>query len=77
MKNVTTTVNLLNACTNNDVKNNFFLIICIYGENTNPPLKETELPMPTSPMHLQKHVANYILNHFMKVWFEVYCIKIF
>lgn len=65
MENVTTTVNLLNACVMNDVKKIIFSSSsAVYGQNNNLPLKENELPMPTSPYAASKICCEYYLKSF-------------
>ena len=65
MENVTTTVNLLNACVENDVKKIVFSSSsAVYGENTNMPLKESELPMPSSPYAASKASCELYLKSF-------------
>ena len=72
MENVTTTVNLLNACVTNNVKKIVFSSSsAIYGENTNMPLKETETPMPTSPYAASKACCELYLKSF----YESYGLK--
>ena len=82
MENVTTTVNLLDACVKNDVKKVIFSSSsAIYGKNMNLPLKETELPMPTSPyasskacceLYLKSFHENYGLNYTALRYFNVF-----
>lgn len=82
MENVTTTVNLLNACVKNNVEKVIFSSSsAIYGKNTNLPLKETELPMPTSPyaaskasceLYLKSFHENYGLNYTALRYFNVF-----
>lgn len=82
MENVTTTVNLLNACVKNDIKKIIFSSSsAVYGENTNMPLKETELPMPTSPyasskacceLYLKSFYESYGLNYTALRYFNVF-----
>lgn len=82
MENVTTTVNLLNACVKNDVKKIIFSSSsAVYGENTNMPLNENELPMPTSPyasskacceLYLKSFYESYNLNYTALRYFNVF-----
>ena len=82
LENVTTTVNLLNACVNNDVEKIVFSSSsAIYGENMNMPLTENELPMPTSPyaaskacceMYLKSFYESYGLNYVALRYFNVF-----
>ncbi|WP_406535123.1 NAD-dependent epimerase/dehydratase family protein [Methanobrevibacter sp.] len=82
LENVTNTVNLLNACVKNDVKKIIFSSSsAVYGENTNMPLKETELPMPTSPyaaskasceLYLKSFYESYGLNYTALRYFNVF-----
>lgn len=72
IENLTTTVNLLNARTNNDVRKIIFSSSsAVYGENTNLPLKETELTMPTSPYASSKACCELYLKSF----YESYGLK--
>lgn len=82
MANVTSTVNLLNACVKNDIKKIVFSSSsAVYGENTNMPLKESELPMPTSPyaaskanceLYLKSFYESYGLNYTALRYFNVF-----
>lgn len=82
MENVTTTVNLLNACVNNNIEKIVFSSSsAVYGENTNMPLKESEIPMPTSPyaaskasceMYLKSFYESYGLNYVALRYFNVF-----
>lgn len=82
MENVTTTVNLLNACVKNNVEKVIFSSSsAIYGKNMNLPLKETELPMPASPyaaskacceLYLKSFHENYGLNYTALRYFNVF-----
>ena len=82
MANVTATVNLLNACVKNDIKKIVFSSSsAVYGENTNMPLKESELPMPTSPyaaskanceLYLKSFYESYGLNYTALRYFNVF-----
>ncbi len=82
MENVTTTVNLLNACVKNDIKKIIFSSSsAVYGENTNMPLKENELPAPTSPyatskacceLYLKSFYESYGLNYTALRYFNVF-----
>jgi len=82
MENVTATVNLLNACVKNDIKKIIFSSSsAVYGENKNIPLKESELPMPTSPyasskasceLYLKSFYESYGLNYTALRYFNVF-----
>lgn len=82
MENVTTTVNLLNACVKNDVEKIIFSSSsAVYGENINMPLKENELPAPTSPyatskacceLYLKSFYESYGLNYTALRYFNVF-----
>lgn len=82
LENVTTTVNLLDACVKNDVKKIVFSSSsAVYGENTNMPLKEIELPQPTSPyasskaaceLYLKSFYESYGLNYTALRYFNVF-----
>lgn len=82
LENVTTTINLLNACVKNDVKKIIFSSSSsVYGNNTNIPLNEKELPMPTSPyaaskasceMYLKSFYESYGLNYLSLRYFNVF-----
>lgn len=82
LENVTTTVNLLNACVENDVKKIIFSSSsAVYGENQNMPLKESEIPMPTSPyaaskasceLYLKSFYESYGLNYTALRYFNVF-----
>ena len=72
IENVTSTINLLNACVQNDVKKIIFSSSsAVYGENTNMPLKESETPMPTSPYAASKASCELYLRSF----YECYGLK--
>ncbi len=65
MENLTTTVNLLDACVKNDVEKIVFSSSsAVYGENTNMPLKESEMPMPASPYAASKASCEMYLKSF-------------
>lgn len=65
LENVTTTLNLLNACVENDVKKFIFSSSsAVYGENTNMPLKESETPQPCSPYAASKACCELYLKSF-------------
>lgn len=82
MENVTSTINLLNACVNNDIEKIIFSSSsAVYGENSNMPLKEEELPMPTSPyaaskacceLYLKSFYESYGLNYTALRYFNVF-----
>ena len=72
IKNVNATGKLLDACVSNNIEKIVFSSSsAVYGENTNIPLKETELPMPTSPYAASK--ANCEL--YLKSFWESYGLK--
>jgi UDP-glucose 4-epimerase len=63
--NINATVRLLIAAKNNGVKKVVFSSSsAVYGENPNMPLKETELPMPSSPYAAQKASDELYLKSF-------------
>ena len=63
--NIDATLKLLIACKNNNVKKIVFSSSsAVYGENPNMPLKETELPMPSSPYAAQKASGELYLKSF-------------
>ena len=82
MENVTTTVNLLNACVKNYVKKIVFSSSsAVYGNNTNMPLKVKETPSPTSPyaaskasceLYLKSFYESYGLNYTALRYFNVF-----
>ena len=82
LENVTTTVNLLNACVNNNVKKVIFSSSsAVYGENTNMPFKESEVPLPISPyaaskasceLYLKSFYESYGLNYTALRYFNVF-----
>lgn len=82
MENVTTTVNLLNACVENNIKKIVFSSSsAVYGNNTNMPLKENETPSPTSPyaaskasceLYLKSFYESYGLNYTALRYFNVF-----
>lgn len=80
--NVDATIKLLNAAVKNNVKK---VIVssssAVYGENKNMPLKESELPMPTSPyaaskasceLYLRTFYDSYGLNYVALRYFNVF-----
>lgn len=81
-ENVTATVNLLNACVKNDIEKIVFSSSsAVYGENTNMPLKEIEIPMPSSPyaaskasceLYLKSFHESYGLNYTALRYFNVF-----
>ena len=81
-ENVVATVNLLNACVHNNVEKIVFSSSsAVYGENTNMPLKESEIPMPTSPyaaskasceLYLKSFYESYGLNYTALRYFNVF-----
>lgn len=65
LENVSTTVNLLDACVKNNVKKIVFSSsAAVYGGNTNIPLKESEPPSPTSPYGASKACCELYLKSF-------------
>lgn len=80
--NVNATVKLLKSAVDNDVEKIVFSSSsAVYGENTNMPLKETELPMPTSPyaaskanceLYLKSFYESYDLNYTALRYFNVF-----
>lgn len=82
LENVTTTVNLLDACVKNDIKKIVFSSSsAVYGENLNMPINEMETPMPTSPyaaskasgeLYLKSFYESYGLNYVALRYFNVF-----
>lgn len=82
LENVTSTVNLLDACVKNDVKKIVFSSSsAVYGQNENMPLKESEPLMPTSPyaaskasceLYLKSFYESYGLNYTILRYFNVF-----
>ena len=80
--NVDATIKLLDASVRNNVKKVIFSSSsAVYGENKNMPLKESELPMPTSPyaaskasceLYLQTFYDSYGLNYVALRYFNVF-----
>ena len=80
--NVNATVRLLDSAVKNDVEKVVFSSSSsVYGQNTNMPLKESELPMPTSPYgvskvccecYLQSFYDSYGLNYAALRYFNVF-----
>ncbi len=67
--NVNATIELLNACKNNDVKKIIFSSSSsVYGNNTNMPLKESELPRPKSPYAASKASCELYLRTFYEAY---------
>ena len=65
LENVTTTVNLLNGCVENNIEKIIFSSSsAIYGQNLNLPLKECEIPLPTSPYAASKACCELYLKSF-------------
>lgn len=63
--NVNSTIKLLKSAVENDVKKIVFSSSsAVYGENRNLPLKETEIPMPTSPYAASKASCELYLKTF-------------
>ena len=81
-QNVDTTVKLLDACRNNNVKKIIFSSsAAVYGNNENVPLKETEALNPTSPyaaskasceLYLKTFYDSYGLNYTILRYFNVF-----
>ena len=70
--NVDATVKLLVAAKNNNVKKIVFSSSCaVYGNNTNMPLKETELVCPMSPYGASKAICEI----YLKAFYEAYGLK--
>ena len=80
--NVNATIRLLKSAVKNNVKKIVFSSSsAVYGENTNMPLKESEIPMPTSPyaaskacceLYLQSFYDSYGLNYTALRYFNVF-----
>ena len=80
--NVNATIRLLESAVNNNVKKVIFSSSsAVYGQNTNMPLKESEIPMPTSPyaaskasceLYLQSFYDSYGLNYVALRYFNVF-----
>lgn len=80
--NVNVTIKLLNASVKNNVEKIIFSSSsAVYGENKNMPLKENELPMPTSPyaaskasceLYLRTFHDSYGLNYVALRYFNVF-----
>lgn len=80
--NVNATVKLLNACVSNNVKKIIFSSSsAVYGDNTNMPLNESEVPMPKSPyaaskacceLYLKTFYESYGLNYTALRYFNVF-----
>ena len=63
--NVNSTIKLLKSAVENDVKKIVFSSSsAVYGKNRNLPLKETEMPMPTSPYAASKASCELYLKTF-------------
>ena len=81
-QNVDATIKLLTACKNNNVKKIVFSSSsAVYGNNTNMPLKESELMAPTSPyaaskasceLYLKTFHESYGLNYTALRYFNVF-----
>lgn len=81
-ENVNNTIKLLNACVNNNIKKIIFSSSsAIYGENTNMPLNENEIPQPKSPyaaskasceLYLKSFYESYDLNYVALRYFNVF-----
>lgn len=64
-ENVENTVKLLNACVKNNVKKIIFSSSsAVYGDNSNLPLKETEILLPSSPYAASKACCEMYLKSF-------------
>lgn len=82
LENVTATINLLDGCVKNDVEKIIFSSSsAVYGENKNLPLKENELPSPSSPyaaskasceLYLKSFYESYGLNYVALRYFNVF-----
>lgn len=82
LENVTCTINLLNACVENNIQKIIFSSSsAVYGENKNLPLKESELPLPSSPyaaskasceLYLKSFHESYGLNYTALRYFNVF-----
>lgn len=82
LENVSTTVNLLDACIKKDIEKIVFSSsAAVYGENLNIPLKESDLPSPTSPygaskacceLYLKSFYESYGLNYTALRYFNVF-----
>lgn len=80
--NLNATIKLLKSAVENDVEKIMFSSSSsVYGENRNMPLKETELPMPTSPyaaskasceLYLKTFYESYGLNYTALRYFNVF-----
>lgn len=80
--NVNSTIKLLKSAVENDVKKIVFSSSSsVYGENRNMPLKETEMPMPTSPyaaskasceLYLKTFYESYGLDYTVLRYFNVF-----
>ena len=80
--NVNATIKLLESAVKNNVKKIIFSSSsAVYGQNTNMPLKESEIPMPTSPYaaskascesYLQSFYDSYGLNYTSLRYFNVF-----
>ena len=80
--NLNATINLLNSAVKNDVKKIVFSSSSsVYGQNKNMPLKESEMPMPTSPyaaskasceLYLRSFYDSYGLNYTSLRYFNVF-----
>jgi UDP-glucose 4-epimerase len=67
--NVSGTVSLLKACSDNKVKKLVYSASSsVYGDQRIMPLEETMIPAPQSPYALQK----YIGEQYVKLWAEMY-----
>ncbi|MDO5832405.1 MAG: GDP-mannose 4,6-dehydratase [Methanobrevibacter sp.] len=63
--NVNATVKLLNSAVKNNVEKIVFSSSSsVYGQNKNMPLKESEVPMPTSPYAASKASCEFFLKSF-------------
>ena len=80
--NVNATIRLLESAVKNNVEKVVFSSSsAVYGQNTNMPLKESEIPMPTSPyaaskasceLYLQSFYDSYGLNYTGLRYFNVF-----
>lgn len=82
LNNVTATINLLKGCVENNIEKIVFASSsAVYGQNSNMPLKEIEIPMPASPyaaskasceLYLKSFYESYGLNYVSLRYFNVF-----
>ena len=80
--NLNSSIKLFKSACDSDVKKIIFSSSsAVYGENTNMPLRETEVPMPTSPyaatkagceLYLKSFYESYGLNYVALRYFNVF-----